>query len=286
MNQQHHYPYKYKRHVFDDKEVFYQHLWKKIFPSQYSEGYGANERSYSDSNKFVEAFIAAHIAEQPKETIASYLKLAHQFCQAHFRLLLNPNVDLVLELDGHKIAATGKKMLDYMAVSNWHKAFCLALVLRDNEALIGTLCRFQPENYINPKVEDLPIDYPYCKFLQGLFAPNADLQVLVQEIAKLSAPEYMPERRQSFIYNIRLPFIELIITVLARDENRYHQGIEKALIANKNHFSIDSRKSIAEGWLPMHICAAAAMAYDQCGFKLPFASPYLPEWLIYGDFEH
>ena len=283
MSSEHHYPYPNKNHVINDYENRHAKVWSMVFPSRYIED--PLGRSYTDSIKFLEMFSSSFVAGKSKDACFHYLKLAQQFCQAHFRLALNPEVDLVLELDGEHIPATGKHTLDYTDVNSWDTAFCLAMILRDNEALIGTLCRFQAENYINPKVEDLPIDYPYCKFLQGLFDPKAELQTLVQEIATLSSPEYIPERRQSYIYNIWLPFIELIIAVLARDETRYQQGIEKALLSHNNHYATEKRKHIAKGWLPMHIVAAAAMAYDQCGFKLPFVSPYLPEWLVYGEFE-
>ncbi len=284
MKLKHHYPYPSKHQIFDDRSARITSRFKRLFPQEYT-GDKLQGRAYHEFTKQQEAFIAAHIAEESPQRCFHYLKLAHQFCQAHFRLALNPDVDLLLTLDGEQIPATGKNTLDYMSVNEWHRAFCMALVMRDNEALIGTLCRFKAEDHINPQEEDLPIDYPYCAFLQGLFNPEAGLQGLLQEIGKLSAPEYMPQRRQSYIYNIWLPFIELILAVLARDEARYHQAIEKALLSNHSHFSQEQKKDIAEGWLPMHICAAAVMAYDQCGFKLPFSSPYLPQWLIYGDFD-
>ncbi|MBO9491414.1 immunity 49 family protein [Endozoicomonas sp. G2_1] len=284
MTQKHHYPYPDQR-IWEKSNSRYNNLWKIIFPEQYIKKKGAAGRILSDSEKFIETFAAAHLAEQDKTTCLHYLNLANQFYQAHFRLALNPDVDLNLELDGHIIPAKGKHTAVFMSAIEFHTAFCLAVILRDSEHLIGSLSRYKAENHIDPGAEDLPVDYPYYKFLQGLFEPEADLQALLQEIATLSAPEYMPERRQSYIYNIWLPFIEIIIAALAGNKAEYEKSIIKALDAHIKHYANKKREHLAEGWVPLHICAGAVIAYDQCGFKLPITSSYIPEWLIYRDVE-
>ena len=283
MIKNHHYPYTHHR-IYHNEVERYNDRWKKIFPKQYLEKNRANGRCWSDGETFLRAFLAGHIADADKEICLHYLKLANEFIQGHFQLVLNPEQEFSLELDSQIIPVRGKHHKLYMQVHDFQVAFCLAALLRDEESLM-LLDRYQAENYIDPGVEDLPIDYPYYKFLKGIYQPTVDLQPLLQEIVTLSGPEHMPERRQSYVYKIMLSFIEIIVAVLENNKNKYEQAIISALESHIEHYSINRRKDVEEGWVALPICAAAAMAYDKYGFKLPIISPYLPEWLIYKDFD-
>lgn len=279
----HHYPYEGKNWIYEDCSERINRCFKKTFPQEFVHELQA--RSHGEADDFLKAGVAAFIGEQPKEVCLEYLQQAHQFNQINFISSMNVGKTFTYEVRGVDIEVTGVKISGYTEVSNWDTAFCLAILLRDKPA-IEQLCLFESRDFLDKRSEQLPVEHAYCDFLKGLYNPQVNLQALLTEVMTLSGPEHMPERRQPYIYYILLPFIEIIIAILANDEQQYHQAITKALESNQLHYADAKRKRkrIFKGWMPIHICAAAVIGYDQCGFKLAKPNPYIPEWLVYGDY--
>gem|GEM_PF-3413043 len=277
----HHYPYDNNSWVYDISVNRIKGRFERLFPQDYV--HELQVRSHREANNFLEAAVAAVIGEQPKATCLEYFQQAHQFNQINFMGNMHVGKTFTYNIKGVDIDVTGVKISGYTEVSNWDTAICLAIILRDKSA-INDLCFFESRNFIDKRGEQLPVEHAYCDFLKGLYNPEANLQALLTEVMTLSGPEHMPERRQAYIYYILLPFIEIIIAVLANNEQQYHQAITKALESNHLHYSDTKRKNLFSGWMPLHICAAAVIGYDQCGFKLPEPTPYIPEWLIYGEY--
>ncbi len=277
----HHYPYHDINWIYDLRLSDFNSLCNFGYPAKYNDNLAG--RAYKDHVLMYKLFASGLIAKQSNEACLRYLKLASILGQAHYVLLCNPGKSFDFDIDGLTISALGKKSIDYTIVDNWAKVFCLAMISRDAKA-INALSEFKPEQHIKPGVEDIPVDYPFAEFLKGVFDPQADLKTHLTEFMKLSAPEYMPERRQPFIYKIWLPFVNLIVAILSEDEAAYHKGLLEALAYNKDHYDCEDRNHLAHGWVSPYILAAACFAYDQCGYKLPESSPYIPEWLVYRDF--
>ena len=84
-----------------------------------------------------------------------------------------------------------------------------------------------------------------------------------------------------------MPFSDLLTMVMTRvDEETYHQSWIKAVASHKEYWSSNKRLSEEhDGWISFPITAVSSLMYDQKGFKLPKKSPYVPEWLVYGEFE-
>lgn len=285
MIEGHHYPYDHFR-TFERNQRFYNGTWQRVFPERYStEPNAPNIRSFSDGCDFLQAFVSGHIAGASKQECLTYLQLANQLMRAHFRMAQSHNENIQIEIEDQWIDVVGKHTVDYMGADNWFDAFCMAVLTRDEESLIGTLGRYRAEDYIAESVEDLPMDYPFYKFLQGIYQPNTDLRPILQELVTLSDISYMPERRFPYVNSILMPFVGTILPILANERAEYEMDITTALNNHIEFYSNKRKSNIPEGWLAIPVCTAAALAYDKRGFTLPFSSPYVPEWLVYHDFD-
>lgn len=277
-----HYPYDDINWIYDDRLKRTEKRFSRILLPDYGDN--IQGKSYYEATAFLEMAAAAFIAERPKAECLKYLALAHQFSVMHFQGTLHAGANFDYIVNGLPFSIVGKRILPHMSVHVWDDSINLALCLRD-KAAIEHLVQFDSIEYDQKAVETLPFEHAYCDFVKALFNPKANLQALLNEVIRLSAPEHMPERRQEYIYNIRLPYIEVILAVLANNEADYHKAISNALARHIKHYDNKKRSDISTGWLALNLCAVAAMAYDQCGFKLPEPNAYMPEWLVYGDFE-
>lgn len=278
----HHYPYPDDR-IYEDRKRSVERWLATRFPHDY-QGEELQMRAELEWKKYFELAASAFIGQKPQQEAAEHLQHSALFAHIHFAATVKAGQPLSFTFKGKELAITGRKWVPNTMVGDWHLALCKAITLRNKKA-IDDLCLYESRDYTHDLAEDLPIEFAYCDFIKGLYNPKADLKALLAEYMHYSGPEFVPERRQPYIYYIWLPFVEMLLAVLANDETRYQQAFQQALEGNQKRFAVKNKQHIAQGWLPMHICAAAALAYDQCGFKLPTTSPYIPEWLVYGEFE-
>ncbi len=277
-----HYPYKDKKQIFSDRDQRIKNRYERIFPQDYMDQL---QNKSGEADRFLEAAIAGFIAEQPKAECLAYVKQAQQYQHINFAANIHPGNTVTYCVKGVDITMTGEKRLGYAEISAWKDAFWLALILRE-KATIDLLCEYQSGEHQDPRGENLAFGHAFCGFLQGVYNPKADLQSLLNEVVKLSSPEFVPEHRQPYIYWVLMPFVNIILAILANDEAKYHDALTKALESSYQYYtSTDRKKQLYQGWLPIHISAGAALAFEQCGFKLPCKSPYIAEWLVYGEFE-
>ncbi|WP_111979688.1 Imm49 family immunity protein [Algibacillus agarilyticus] len=236
-------------------------------------------RVFSDGSDFFEVAAAAWVAEKPKDVILDWLTQAHTAKQAHFYLVLNPGEEFNFVIRDIPVKAVGQKRLSYSGVHCWEEAFYLALIL-DDEAAFNNLRQYQSQDFLDPRAEDLAIGHAFSEFAKGLFNPDANINALVQEIATLSDPKYIPPRRQGFIYSVWLPFVDVMLAVLAKNEAKFQTRMDKALNAHHQFFSDKTKCDGALGWLSMPMTAAACLAYSQHGFIQNQTNPYVPSWLV------
>ncbi|MER2490533.1 immunity 49 family protein [Catenovulum sediminis] len=245
----------------------------------------APQRIYSDGNLFFGCAAAAWLANKPKETIVYWLYQAHIAKQAHFYWVLNPGKEHSFTLQELDITLPGKKMLNWSNVHNWQEALTLAIIFNDQAAL-ANLMQYEARNFIHPKAEGtkLPFMHAYCDLLKGFFNPQANLKDLVQAVSDTSQPDKIPNIKRSLVYNIMLPFADLMLAIVANNKERFTQTMQKAIKSHVTHFNDSVHSGLEIGWLSMPLCAVAAIAYRQCGFKTE-PNPYFPDWLVYGDFD-
>ncbi|NTS78120.1 immunity 49 family protein [Catenovulum sp. SM1970] len=284
INTQHHFPYvgKNKRR-FQTCQRLFDEPWQNIRWPQYLS-INIQQRLHSDAKDAFRVFAFAHVDGQENSLAFRYFSLAHQLFQLHVQLELNPGVEQSRIIEGHTIVQIGKPYKVCMHGTDLIEPYCSALLIRDFAAIEG-MQGYQHDNFIHPLAEALDYEAPLADFFLGIFNPSADINKSINEFIRLSAPECMPQRRQPYTYNVLMPFLEILLSILAKDEARYHQAIKYALTASTEHYSQKRTEGVAFGWVPLHICGPAALAFDQLGYKLPEPSPYLPEWLIYGDFK-
>ena len=277
-----HYPYKTKQHIFNISAGRIKSRYEDIFPQDYMNQL---QNKSGEADRFVEAAIAGFIAEQPKAECLAYFKQAQQYQHINFYANIHPGENVTFCVKGVDISMICEKRLGLAEIPTWSSAFYLALILREKPTL-DLLCEYQSREHADSRAEHLPFDFAFCDFLQGVYNPKSDLQALLNEVVRLSDPEFVPEYRQPYIYWVVMPFINIFLAVLANDEAKYNNAITKALENSYQHYtSTDRKKQLYQGWLPLHIHAGAALAYEQCGFRLSCKSPYIAEWLVYGDFE-
>jgi hypothetical protein len=75
-----------------------------------------------------------------------------------------------------------------------------------------------------------------------------------------------------------------MVKIINQDEAGYQQALKDAFADHLTLYTAKKNASVATGWVSMPLLAAASLAYDSCGFKLPVSSIYLPEWLVYKQF--
>ncbi|NTS78119.1 immunity 49 family protein [Catenovulum sp. SM1970] len=283
INTQHHFPYKGREQKrFEIRYEDFKRTWRKFCVPQYTTQ-NIQQRLHGDAEGAFKVFAFAHVAGQENSLAFRYFSLAHQLFQLHVQLELNPGVEQSRVIEGHTIVQIGKPYKVCMHGTDLIEPYCSALLMRDFAAIEG-MQGYQHDNFIHPLAEALDYEAPLADFFLGIFNPRADINKSINEFIRLSAPECMPQRRQPYTYNVLMPFLEILLSILAKDEARYHQAIKDALTASTKHYSQKRTEGLACGWVPLHICGPAALAFDQLGYKLPEPSPYLPEWLIYGEF--
>ncbi|AWB68305.1 hypothetical protein C2869_18670 [Saccharobesus litoralis] len=279
-----HFPYKKPKVMYEIAMEDYSGTWKSRYPKNYIKGQGANNGAFSSSEDFYEYFSSCFIANEHNDSV-KFLKLSHQLCQTYYYLALNQGSEYTFYIDGANFNAVGKKTFKSTSVKPWSQALALAMMARD-KAAIDNLCQYKVENFFHPQVEFLPFHTAFCNFFKGVFDAEADLKVLLAEVMRLSEPDLIPARRQSYIYHVCMPFINVLLAILYGHEGEYHKRLTKALADSRKHFGDKQREQLAEGWVPPFLCAAAVLAYDKHGFKMPEPNAYIPEWLAYGDFDY
>ncbi|WP_157964786.1 immunity 49 family protein [Algibacillus agarilyticus] len=279
-----HFPYENCQIRYEFALEEYNGSWKTRYPKNYIKGQGANNGAFSSSEDFYRYFCFCFIANEHNHSL-KFLKLSHQLRQAYYHLALNQGSEYTFYIDGANFNAIGEKTFNSTNVKPWSQALALAMMVRD-KAAIDNLCQYKVENFYHPQVEFLPFHTAFCNFLKGVFDAEADLKALLAEVMHSSNPNLIPARMQSYIYRVCMPFVNVLLAVVHGHEGEYQKRLTKALADNRQHFANKQREDIAVGWVPPFLCAAAVLAFDKHGFKMPEPNAYIPEWLAYGEFDY
>jgi len=191
-----HYPYKDKNHIFVNRDSRIKSRYEDIFPQDYMNQL---QNKSGEADRFIEAAVAGFIAEQPKAECLAYFKQAQQYQHINFYANIHPGENVTFCVKGVDISMICEKRSGHAEISGWKDAFWLAIILRE-KATLDLLCEYKSLDHLDSRAENLPFGHALCDFLQGVYNPKSDLQSLLNEVVRLSAPEFVPEHRQPFIY--------------------------------------------------------------------------------------
>jgi hypothetical protein len=238
------------------------------------------------NNLFVETFCYESLRKENIDSLFSFLIGINQTGISYFRLISNVGKEISFTIDGVKYQAEGKSSTDYTRFYYWFRHLCTAVILRD-EAAIKLLCKVGVDSKFQKLISTCGFDSASIDFLAEALTGDGDIKRLVVEALKQSDPKFVEENYQDYVYFIVIPFIKLLaIAFLDVSEQEYKTAWNQAIKDHKHYWNSCARlRKEHDGWVSFPIMAASAFIFDKKGFKLPKESVYVPEWLVYGDFE-
>ena len=168
----------------------------------------------------------------------------------------------------------------------WLRHLSVGLILRD-QAAVSRICQITKKDFHHGAMDNNPFDDAVMDFVGGVFNGVVDIEDRLREVMVKSDPKYIPVSEQDYAFLVLLPFFNLMVMALTRvDEATYHKAWKEAVDSHNQYWNGSKQKrDAADGWVSLSIIAASSMIYDRKGYKLPEKSVYVPDWLVYGDFE-
>ena len=221
-----------------------------------------------------------------KETLTHYLYLMHQTAIAHYRFVTSEGKRIKFTIDHKTFETEGQFTPDNFRFYYWLRHLCVAVLLKD-QAAIQRLCKIDKLWFRKVPMGNNVFDDALMDMIIGVFTGDKNLKQHVMAVMKTSDQKNLTDTEAKFAYNILMPFSELLTMAITKvDEATYQKAWLNAVKSHKEYWSSNKRLSEEHnGWISFPITAVSSLIYDQKGFKLPKQSPYVPEWLVYGDFE-
>lgn len=239
------------------------------------------------SNRDVDnVFCYQYIAGANRTDLVKYLNWIHQTGLAHFRFVTSEGKWIRFTIDDQHYEVEGQYCSNNFNFYYWLRNLCTSILLRDNAA-IKRICQIDKVWFQSVPMGNNPFDNSLMDMIIGAFSGDKNFKQLVIDVMDKSDPKYLTETEASYAYNILLPFSNLLTMAVTRvDEKTYQEAWIKAVDSHKEYWSSNKRLSEEhDGWISFPITAVSSLVYDHKGFKLPKKSEYVPEWLVYGDFE-
>jgi len=288
----HHYPNyaavhfeEFHQRLIDNYDARKDFWMNKAFPKSPKN---ALNSAFDESMKI---FALKQFVDRTEFNSINDLNIANCSGISHYRLNVNDGKPIQFTVEGKTFQTTGQYTEDFFYFDRWLRHLCVAITLRDNAA-IQFLCSINKEVFQNVRLANMPIDDVLMDFIQGMFDPEADHRSLILNMMESTGPENYTQMRANYVAQILLPMANLFMMALTNvDEEKYHDVWRNAVSSHQEYWSSDTE--LAEdyqGWISFPILAASVLMFDKKGYKLPTELSdaekiYVPEWLVYGDFE-
>jgi len=231
-------------------------------------------------------------SDKRSSDLIGFLSYANQTGINYFRMILNDGKSMQFTVEEKTYQTVGKFSSDWFYFDPWLAQLMTAISLRDNAA-IQLLCKIPVADFQKAKPEFTDsFDIALMPMIQGLFSAEANHVELIQNMMAHTGPENYTSMRAPYATQVLMPMANLMVMALSNvDEAHYQQTWRKALESHIAYWTMDQElKNDYEGWVAFPIIAASVMMYDKKGYKLPAdltddEKLYVPEWLVYGDFE-
>ena len=259
----------------------------------FTEGFKNHPAAYlSKANEqAIQTLCYINLNPSDRQEAINYLSLSNQTAISYYRGVISHGTTITFSINEVEHEAIAQDNKDYFYFGRWLRHLCVAITLRDNAA-IQFLCSIKKEAFQNVRLANMPIDDVLMDFIQGMFDPEADHRSLILNMMESTGPENYSQMRANYVAQILLPMANLFMMALTNvDEEKYHEVWRNAVSNHQEYWSSDTE--LAEdyqGWISFPILAASVLMFDKKGYKLPSdlsdaETIYVPEWLVYGDFE-
>jgi hypothetical protein len=212
-----------------------------------------------------------------------------QFGLNHFKLAMNPEKPVQLNVGNSLVNATGFTTREYIGISDWQMLFYIASILRDREALdfLDDLTIEFMDKISGARPS--PIDSSLIYLMKAL-AKKQDLTKLIHEftITYQSSVEDLTTMRENFYKLLTLPMVKVMEALNANHQEAFNLQLSAALTSHYEFYK-EEREDYGLpgdpfGWLSFKLLFICAYAHDR-GIKIDVESDYIPAWLLHGDFK-
>ena len=240
----------------------------------------------SINDLMIEKFGLQVLTNEPAEEALESLVMANQSGVSYFRFITRDKQDIQFTIGSQQFHTKGEYTADFFRFYYWLRHFTVGLTLRDQMA-VSRICQITKKDFHHGVMDNNPFDDALMDFFGGVFNGAEDIEGRLREVMIKSDPKFIPQPVQEFAFLILLPFFNLMVMALTRvDEATYHKAWKEAVDSHNQYWNGSKQKrDAADGWVSLPIIAASSMIYDRKGYKLPEKSVYVPDWLVYGDFE-
>ena len=262
--------------------------WEKSFPVMYDK-YPlkvAGNRKESSFKLFSLAEIMRRIEqdESYKNLALDYLRQANEFAVVQYQLALNLGKSTTFMLKGQQFEVTAPEKSHFTTVDYWYKDLAVSLILRDKVS-IAALLKYQAKDTIR-NGELSSFDTALCEFIKGIFDDDADIRSLFLSLVNIVANGNEIGSRQGYIDLCIMPTIMAWAALIENNMEKFEQSVLDATKYLYSYYHKSEWEGDPYGWFPPLLIAAAVFAYDQYGYNLQHDNPYIPKWLVQGDFKN
>lgn len=191
-----------------------------------------------------------------------------------------------IEMDGQLVPFEVRTVHDDNSLINagrWLNAFWLNLLCRKGEAL-AFVCHVPPAQLRASSTISPDYAHEMVRMCQALIAGDpktADLLLRALEGTEPNRPDVFNPERTLFI---DVQILNVLARALADDSVEFQRALTEALELHQEYWTADEdRRGSWQGFLPLELLAIAGYAYDR-GLRFRVESPYLPMWLVRGQF--
>lgn len=279
-----------KSHCPYDKPIVFEKKCERfhsVWPSFFKSGIMGNpkEKVWMAYVQARDMFIYSYQLDKSThdELIHTY-GLAKQAAVAHFRLITNADREISFTIDNQSFKLLGFENSYNVGLSAWIESISSAIILRDWKA-VEVLCKFSVNLMKRDGLGIDEFDEALLEMIKGVFDPGADMLNLVRLVMDKSEPKYIDKRRQGFVYDILMPFANVLVAIMGKDgEEHYRNTLEKAVQRHVSYWNVGELKYNCRGWVSLPLIAAAVPGYTQKKYRCSGLEPYIPDWLVIGDF--
>jgi hypothetical protein len=262
--------------------------WQESFPEQYQTRPASRaHRDYEDDYKM---FVFAELARKTtgeqgyKITALNLLQQANEFSKVHYQLLMQPNKRVDFTVQGVNFTTTAPSYLKPNNVDTWVRSLGLSIMLRDDDTT-RLLVSITPAHLNGPDQMQYDFDDDLCLFLSGIFDKNANMKTLLLNLMKSIESKRLSADRKRHINLVLMPVVMVWVALLDNKPDDFEQAIISAAQGYYEFFKKPALSRNPWGIFPPLLIAAAVIGHDQYGYKLQHDTPYIPTWIMEGDFD-
>lgn len=223
--------------------------------------------------------------ESFKKVAYQHLCNANECAVAQFTLAINLGSPVQFNLLGHEFEVIAPNETFFTTVDTWFKALGVSLLLRD-ESSTQALLRYQAKDTVITNEKPCEFEQALCDFIKGIFDSNVNIQGLFLTLVEQSANgSIQPPTRQTFVDLCIMPVVMAWAALIENNMEVFEQRVHAATTNWHAHFHKSQWAEDSQTWFNPLLIAATVFAYDKYGYELKHDNPYIPIWIIKGEFD-